>query len=82
MISDREDKKMARFLPLLKRRKENKCRSCKNQLTLQNKNNLTQELRYSKIKKVNDRKKALEERIIIQHRDSIAQKEEQLKLKQ
>jgi hypothetical protein len=32
MISDREDKKMARFLPLLKRRNKRKyryCRSCK-----------------------------------------------------
>jgi hypothetical protein len=57
---------MARFLPLLKRRKENTGTEAVNSMpTLQNKNNLTQELRYSKIaKKVIDRKKALEERRI------------------
>jgi hypothetical protein len=47
MISDREDKKMARFLPLKKEdeRKYRYCRSCKFNLR-HCKNNLTQELRY------------------------------------
>jgi hypothetical protein len=61
MISDREDKKMARFLPSKKKKKENKCRSCKNQLTLQQEQ-LDARAKILKIKKVNDRKKALEER--------------------
>jgi hypothetical protein len=70
MISDRETRKMARFLPLLKKKeiKENTgtAEAVIQLPTLQNKNNLTQELRYSKIAKkvIDDRKKALEERRI------------------
>jgi hypothetical protein len=67
MISDREDKKMARFLPLLKKKQKKiqVLQKLQNQQPMkQNKNNLTQELRSEDRKKIEDRKKALEERRI------------------